>query len=230
MTRRTLPLFRRLKRNTSGLAAIEFALTLPFLLGAGLMGLEVANRTIVEMRISAIASQMADNAARIGDQSMLAKRKIYEFDINDLLYGAEYQGAERLDLYQHGRVIISSLEVVPGTEDQQYIHWQRCMGAKNHNSSYGAEGDGEINGISGMGPVGSQVIAFEGEAVMFVEISYDYQAIFIPPFGFDDEVQAIASYPVRSDRDLTQIYQRDESDPDPIAACDEYGGSSYAGN
>ena len=84
------------------------------------------------MKVTQLANQIADNASRIGDQSMLEDRKIYEADINDLFFGAHLQGGESIDLYEHGRVILSSVEVVPGTTDQQYIHWQRCVGKKNH--------------------------------------------------------------------------------------------------
>ena len=53
------------------------------------------------------------------------------------------QAGTATDLFEHGRVIISSLEVVPGSASkQQYIHWQRCMGAKEWDSTYGEEGDG----------------------------------------------------------------------------------------
>ncbi|HYD24256.1 MAG TPA: TadE/TadG family type IV pilus assembly protein [Croceibacterium sp.] len=215
----------RLLRSRSGVAMTEFALALPFLLGAGLMGLEVANRAIVQMQISQLAAHIADNASRVGDTSTLQDRKIYESDINDLLNGASIQGGSRIDLFDHGRVIISSLEVVPDTEDQQYIHWQRCLGTKNHISSYGLEGDGIDGDLPGMGPAGQEVWAFPDEAVIFVEIAYDYQSIVGTTFGFGDEVRATASFTVRDDRDLTQIYQRDAADPDPVASCDSYEAS-----
>ena len=141
---------------------------------------------------------------------------------NDLFRGAEIQGGRRIELFDHGRVIISSLEVVPDTEDQQYIHWQRCLGAKNHVSSYGEEGDGLDGRLPGMGPPGEEVRTFADEAVIFVEISYDYQSLVGETFGFTDEVTATASFTVRDDRDLTQIYQRDPSDPDPVAECDAF--------
>lgn len=217
--------FRRLVASRAGVAATEFAIVLPFLLGAGLMGLEVANRAIVQMRVSQIASQIADNASRIGDTSTLQNRKIYESDLNDLFRGAELQGGGRLGLYEKGRVIISSLEVVPDTEDQQYIHWQRCLGVKNHISSYGLEGDGLDGGLPGMGPPGEEVVAFPDEAVIFVEVAYDYESLVGETLGFSGEVAATASFTVRDDRDLTQIYQRDPADPDPVAACGTYGGS-----
>lgn len=219
---------RKLLRDRSGVAMTEFALALPFLLGVGLMGLETANRALVQMQVSQLASQLADNASRIGETSVLEDRKIYEYDINDLFYAAQLQGGG-LDIYAHGRVILSSLEVVPGSEDQQYIHWQRCMGTKIHASSYGLQGDGLArDDFPGMGPPGEEVIAFEDDAVMFVEVAYDYQPIIGEPFGIgDSQVHAIASYTVRTDRDLTRIYQADSSRPDPVADCDLYGGSSY---
>ena len=217
-----LKALHRLALSRSGVAATEFALVLPFLLGVGLMGLEVANRVIVQMQISQLASQIADNTSRIGDTSTLQDRKIYENDLNDLFHGAEIQGGGRIGLFENGRVIISSLEVVPDTEDQQYIHWQRCLGSKSHASSYGEEGDGLDGGLVGMGPPGEEVWTFEGEAVIFVEISYDYQSLVGETFGFADEVTATASFTVRDDRDLTQIYQRDPGNPDPVATCDAF--------
>jgi hypothetical protein len=226
MTRPASSFLRRLAASASGVAATEFAMVLPFLLGAGLMGLEVANRAVVQMQVSQLASQIADNASRIGDTSSLQNRKIYEADLNDLFFGAELQGGNRLQLFDRGRVIISSLEVVPDTEDQQYIHWQRCLGAKNHISSYGLEGDGLEAGLPGMGPEGEEVRTFPDEAVIFVEIAYDYQSLVGEAFGFNDEVHATASFIVRDDRDLTQIYQRDPDDPDYVASCGVYGNTA----
>ena len=215
-------LWRRLLGSVSGAAMTEFALSAPLLMAAGLWGVETANQAIVQMRINQIAVLIADNAARVGENSLLGDAQIFESDINDVLYGAHIQGGEAFSFYDHGRVILSSLEVVPETEDQQYIHWQRCMGSKNRISTYGLEGDGLDGELAGMGPAGQEVWAFEDEAVIFVEISYDYQSLVGETFGFSDEVHATASFTVRDDRDLSQIYQRDAGDPDPIAACDVY--------
>lgn len=223
-------LLSRLEDSLSGVAATEFAVVLPFLLGTGLMGLELGNRAIVQMQVSQLAAHIADNGSRIGDTSMLQDRKIYESDINDLLLGANIQGAPRIDLFEHGRVIISSLEVVDGTENRQYIHWQRCVGRKNHASSYGNEGDGIDGGLPGMGPPGEEVWAFPGDAVIFVEIAYDYQSLIGRNFGFDPEITATAAFTVRDDRDLSQVYQRSPSLPDPVAACDTFGGGTVVGS
>lgn len=225
MRRRTPPrALRGLAVSRAGVAAVEFAIVLPFLLGVGLMGLEVANRAIVQMQVSQLAAHIADNASRIGDTSTLQDRKIYENDINDLFRGADVQGGGRVDLFEHGRVILSSLEVVPGTEERQYIHWQRCLGAKTHVSSYGVEGDGLDGSLAGMGPPGEEVWAFADEAVIFVEVAYDYQSLVGETFGFGGEVHATASFTVRGNRDLSQIYQRDPGNPDPIAGCNSFGG------
>jgi len=214
--------FRHLRQNRSGVAMTEFALSLPFLLTAGLWGVETAHFALVNTKVSQVASHLADNASRIGDTSTLEDRKIYEADINDLLLGADIGGGQNLSFYEHGRAIISSLEVVPGTEDQQYIHWQRCKGKKVSPSSYGNEGDGLSGSLVGMGPIGEEVMATEGVAVIFVEVAYDYQPLINMPFSRSDTIRATSSYMVRDSRDLSQIYQRDSLSPDTVSRCTTY--------
>jgi len=221
----SLRCMKRLARARSGVAMTEFALSLPLLFVAGLYGVETAYQTAVQMEISQLAVHVADNASRIGDTSTLKNRKIYESDINDVFAGANIQGGERLDLFAHGRVILSSLEVVPDTDDQQYIHWQRCKGSKEVQSSYGDEGDGQNGaGLPGMGPAGEEVIAFKNEAVMFVEVQYDYQPLIGDFIPHRQTLTAIASFNVRDSRDLSQIYQRDSGAPDTIADCKVFSG------
>lgn len=200
----------------------EFALSLPLLLTAGLYGLETANYTVTTMRVNQLAAHIADNAARIGDTSTLENRKIYESDINDLLIGAGIQGGDSLDFFAHGRAIISSLEVVPGTEDQQYIHWQRCKGSLHWASQYGDAGDGLDGSLAGMGPTGEEVTAPSGDAVIFVEVAYEYQPLVSERFIGSTTIHAVSSFMVRDDRDLSQIYQQNTLSPDSIASCDAY--------
>lgn len=213
---------QNLTKNRSGAALTEFALAAPLLLTAGLWGVETANTAMAQMRVSQAAVLVADNASRVGETSLLGEVKLYESDINDVFYGVHLQTGNGLDLYENGRVILSSLEVVPGTEDQQYIHWQRCMGALQRTSSYGDAGDGLSGGIPGMGPSGEEIIAFKDEAVMFVEVVYTYQPLVSDMFAQTEEISATAAFNVRDNRDLDRIYQRDEYDPDPVAACDVY--------
>lgn len=215
-------------RDSTALAATEFALAFPLLLGVGLMGLEMANRAIVQMKINQLTVQIADNASRIGDETVLDDRRIYEGDIQDLFFGAELQAGSYMELFARGRVILSSLEVVPGTDDQQYIHWQRCMGVKRVNPRFGIEGDGLTEAFPGMGPPGEEVIAFANEAVMFVEVYYDYEPLIGDPFGLERAMHSTASFTVRDDRDLSQLYQRDAYAPDDVADCNSFGTTSYS--
>lgn len=93
----------------------EFALAAPLLMAAGLYGAETTWLTIIHMRVNQTALKIADDASRIGEISALENRKIYESDINDLLYGAHLETGT-LEFFANGRVIISSLEVVPESE------------------------------------------------------------------------------------------------------------------
>lgn len=215
-------ILQSLRHSRSGVAMTEFALSLPLLLTAGLWGVETAHLAMVHMRVSQLAIHMADNGSRIGDTSTLEDRKIYESDLNDLLLGANIQAGDALDFFQHGRAIISSLEVDPET-DRQYIHWQRCKGTKVYPSSYGDEGD-EL--ASGMGPAGEQISAEPGDAVIFVEVAYEYQPLVSARFVGATTIKATSAFMVRDDRDLSQIYQRDPANPDPVSRCSVNDGFS----
>ncbi|MEJ2409356.1 MAG: pilus assembly protein [Novosphingobium sp.] len=216
MTRRTTFL-SRLFQDRSGVAITEAALILPFFLGAGLWGIELANYSLVTMRVGQLAAHVADNASRIGDISTLENRKIYESDINDLLKGAALQAGTQMDIYDHGRVIISSLEV--NGDGAQYIHWQRCMGKYNVPSSFGKQGDVLTDG---MGKDGQKVYASDGDAVIFVELQYEYQPLISASFVSKVPIRSVASFTVRSSRDLSQIYQVNPAAPDPPYTCDKF--------
>jgi len=219
-----MSLLRALLRNRSGVAMTEFALGAPLVLMAGLWGTETANYALTSMKVGQIAVQIADNASRVGDLSTLQNRRVFESDINDVLYGAQLQ-AGGLNLYASGRVIISSLQVRPaggGGTGQQYIHWQRCRGALRVNSSYGVE---DQNLPNGMGPTGEEVIAQDGDAVIFVEVRYTYQPLISDRFIPREDMSSIASFTVRDDRDISQLYQRDPAVPDPVQRCSAYAGS-----
>lgn len=208
----------RLRRSQSGVAVVEFALALPVLLIVGVMGLETANLALTNMRIAQVAAHVADNASRIGDASVLENRRIYESDIIDLLHGASIQAGEEVGLFNHGRVVISSLQYKDST-GYQYIRWQRCLGDKAFSSVYEKEGAGLDGKLPGLGAAGERVTAMSGEPVIFVEIAYDYQPLMPNPVTNDRVIRAEASFLVRDKRDTTQIYQRDPSKPDPVLTC-----------
>lgn len=180
---------------------IEFAMVLPFLLILMSSGLELANYVIASKRIGEIAGQLADNASRMGDQTVIRNKPISEAEINDVFIGAQLQ-AGGIDLTgDNGRIILSSLEA--DEDGRQAIAWQRCVGSLNHPSSFGEQGE---TGVSGMGPIGNQVAAAPGTAVMVVEIAYRYQRL-VPLISLPlDQITEHAAFTVRDERDLSQIY------------------------
>lgn len=206
---------RRLAQDVSGLAMVEFAFTAPIVLGMGMLGTETAYFVITHMKVSQIAMQVADNTSRIGETDVLVARKVFERDVNGALVGAEKLG-EDIDIFRQGRIIVSSLQ--QNAQGGQTIRWQRCRGAKVHNSSYGVEGVGATGtSFAGMGEPGRQITSAPGTAVMFVEISYDYNAL--TPFDIFDgqEIAYTAAFNVRDSRDLSQLHPGG-----PQAACGVY--------
>lgn len=219
--------WERVLRDSSAVAMVEFAFVAPILLLLGMAGMELANFAIIKLRLGQAAVHIADNVSRVGDRDILAAQRIFESDLNDLFIGVNLQAGEKLDIYEHGRIIVSSLE--RNADGGQWIAWQRCKGKKTFVSKYGEAGTGETGtGFPGMGKAGAEVTAEAGTAVMFVEISYTYQPLvvngftrsFIEPF----EMGASAAYNVRNSRDLTGIFQTNPISP--VADCDTYDGIS----
>lgn len=208
----------RLHRDVSGLALIEFAYSFPLLMGLIGYGLEIANLTNSNMRISQAANALADNISRVGLESALAKTQLRESDINDGLIGVSRQSGT-MDVGANGRIIVSSLE--RNSSGGQWIHWQRCLGAKNYASSFGAAGEG-ITGTAfpGMGPASARVTAPDAEnAVMFVEIIYDYKPLFSTIYVSARQIKFHASYIVRDKRDLAVNSGTGITNPSPAATA-----------
>lgn len=161
-------------RDQRGTSAIEFALLIPPILILALGGMELATNILTRSRVNALGRLAADNAARISDGTAMQASSVRESDINDLFLGIQMQSGT-LDLKQNGRVIISSLET--NTDGGQWIHWQRCYGAAAFTSAYplgiGAHG----TGFGGVQIKGQTVKARAGDAVMVVEIAYDYSPL-----------------------------------------------------
>ena len=216
---------KRLGRSASGVAMTEFALGAPFLLMAGLWGVEMANFALVNMKVAQLAMHVADNASRIGDTSTLQNRKIFEEDVNDMLLGANLQGGRALDLYNHGRVIITSVEIWDQSNHKstakangvQFAHWQRCKGTLAQNSNFANENQALPDGI---GPVDAKVDATVESPVIFVEVYYTYQPLISSRFVGATTIQSHASFMVRDDRDQEDVFKRNSSTP--IADCKIY--------
>ena len=164
----------RLAGCRSGLAMTEFALSLPILTTLGLCGLECANLAMANLRVSNIAMLTADNAARVRDS-------IDEANVIELLQGSKMTG-DSIRFRQNGRIILSSIEPntagANGASTGQWIRWQRCDGAKQVASNYGAQGKGQNDAtLQFVGPAANPIAAAPATAVMMVEVVYDYQPV-----------------------------------------------------
>ncbi len=196
---------KRLRRDTSGISLVEFALVLPILLTLGLYGTELARMANTKMKVSQIALSLADNASRLGqtDNSGVTPT-INENDVAAVLNGALRQGRS-IDMETNGRIIISSLEY-DDPSDRQFIAWQRCIGDLERSSRYGDDEDenGLIGDeIEGMGDGSEKITAASGQAVMFVEVHYTYSSLWDNPFGSGDgSFYEEAAFLIRDDRNL----------------------------
>jgi hypothetical protein len=215
-----LSTLRLLRRNTSGLAVLEFALSMPIFTGLGAYGLEVANTALIRMRVSQVALGVADNASRAGERSTLAVKTIDEADVKEVFLGAKHQ-AGNIDVLAKGRIVLSSLE--RNASGGHWIHWQRCKGLKNYPSQYGNEGTGATGtAFPGMGPATNRIQAPAGGAVMYVEVAYEFEPMISDYFVARHVIRYAASYLVRERRDLAGTGIRNVGNTTDLATCDRF--------
>jgi Flp pilus assembly pilin Flp len=207
---------KRLRRDTGGVALMEFAFIFPVVIVLAMTGSELTNYIITRMRISQIALHIADNAARMGKGSLLSAKTISEADINDVFIGAQMQSGE-IDVKKNGRIILSDLEPVanPNPTNKYKIVWQRCYGDKTTRAStYGTAGQTDLDGI---GPTNQKVTATDDNATMFVEVYYVYRPLIgLGTLSPSTTMAEIASMSVRDRRDLSRIYN---SEGATVSSC-----------
>lgn len=194
---------KKLSNDKSGVAMVEFAVSLPFFVGIGMYGIEISNMSIVNMSLSQTALNLADNASRLGQNSGgIVTPTITENDVLQVFEGARIQ-SRNLNMLENGRIILSSLET--NDDDDQQIRWQRCKGLYDFDSVYGAQGtNGTDNSrFVGMGKAGREVQATTGTAVMFVELRYDYEPLFGTLFMKERVFAQEAAFNIRDDRNLS---------------------------
>ena len=213
LRRRTRIAARHLARSTRGAVMLEMAFAIPFLVLVGFGGLEIANLTLAHTRVSQLGLNTADNAARIAAGSNLTQPEVREVDINEVFAGAERQAAG-LNFEGNGRIILSSLQ--RNDDGGQTIKWQRCFGNMEVASAYGVEGIGATGtDFPGMGPVGREVTAAAGTAIMFVEVTYEYEPLLYGKWLGPQIIRSTAAYNVREARDLSGV-----KSPGTPATCD----------
>lgn len=193
-------LIKKLRRSEAGVAMVELAYSLPIVVPLFVAGAELTNYAVTRMRISQIALHVADNASRIGTETLLSAPRISEKQINDLFTGANLQ-AGNLDFQTNGRVILSSVEPVanPNTNNKFKIHWQRCFGNLSRVSTYGFADGTQYEG--GVGPEGRKATAPDNGGTMFVEVVYRYTPLMSSAFVSSLEIRETAAMTVRDHRD-----------------------------
>lgn len=209
-----------LRGDTSGLALIEFAFSLPIILTMGLGGVELAHMAIATERVGQIAMLVADNAGRV-------RNTIDELDVNEIMTGAKLMGAD-IQFSTNGRIILSNIQNNP-TNTGQWIRWQRCKGAKNVAPGYGNVNDGWLDSSLSAGVfdhVGSspKLSAAPGTIVMMVEVVYDYQPIvpitnyfgILPPGLFTAKaMRVVQAFNVRDRAPASSTLANGAADPAP---------------
>lgn len=224
--RRASNFLGRLRRNQSGLALTEFALSIPIFTGLGMYGTETAYRAVAQMQVSQAALALADNASRIGQTGNTGVQPtVQDSQIVEALVGTRLQ-TDNLDLLENGRVILSSLEVrTIGTgasaRQQQYIRWQRCKGTRNFTSAYVSGINTSNAAFTGVGPTRA-VKAIEGSAVMYVEIQYAYQPLFGELFAEGVIINQEAAFTIRDDRNLAAGINNDMTPTTGAATCNKF--------
>lgn len=192
---------RAIARDRRGVALIEFAYSLPIMALLAFTGLELVNYVTAHLRVNQIAISLADNASRAKQEVVGSNPRFRELDANESIRAAQLQGGS-LDLARHGRVILSSLEV--NDDGGQWIHWQRCGGAKSYGSRWGDQGTGATGtDFGGMGIGTRNVQSEENFAIMYAEVYYDYQPLVLDHFIPDQTIYKSAAMYVRDDRDLS---------------------------
>jgi Flp pilus assembly protein TadG len=210
---------RRFRDDNSGLALVEFAVSLPFFMGLTVGGVELANYASVTMQLNQITIHTADNAARMGQNSALSSKTITELNINDVFEGTLSEGDRIALAGAHGytdpvtgqksirgnaRIILSSVEVVDpfvASNPKYRIRWQRCAGTANqYTSSYGTTASTPTS--DGFGPVGKKVKPLKTSAIMLVELQYYYQPKIVNGFAklTDRTISQTSSMIVREQR------------------------------
>lgn len=210
---------QRLRSDCSGLAMVEFAVSLPFFLGLSITGIEVANYAATTMQVNQIALHIADNGARMGADGLAAKR-VYEIDVNDVFTGARHEGrglvfdgfhpytdpgTNQQVARGNARIFLSSLEPVanPNPTQRFRIRWQRCSGPGTHYAAlYGTVANS--TSVTGMGPTGRQIRAPDFGGVMFAEIHYHFKPMFDIGFSklVERDIVATGAMVVRDSRDF----------------------------
>jgi len=231
----------QVRRDSSGLAVIEFAISLPFFMTLTIGGFELANYAQTLMTLNQITIHTADSAARITQGNPLTDRQVSEQDINDVFAGTIREGeslfldgehefvdpsTEEISLRGNARIILSSVEPVTDLDPDNpkfRIRWQRCVGEADFYSSNFGDVDTATE-IDSIGPDGQEIMPPDDTGLMFVELQYYFRPLIVNGFSklTERNITQTASMVVRDKRDYSEILDNDSSVQKSI--CDGAGG------
>ncbi|MFZ2996747.1 TadE/TadG family type IV pilus assembly protein [Sphingobium sp.] len=182
---------RALGRHMAGVAAVEFALSLPILVGLTMYGAEAANMAYTSQKLGDIATLSADSISRI-------RLSISNGDVTDALGGMKIL-SDSIDLRNRGRVIVSSIAPVldaSGNVVNQKLRWQRCTGTLVKSSPFATTENANI-GAAGMGPGDRPIAASKDSEMIFVEVYYTYRPLISAAFFGTPVMSAYSAMAVR---------------------------------
>ncbi|MCH8685525.1 TadE family protein [Pedomonas mirosovicensis] len=175
---------RRLRRDTSGLGVIELAFVAPILMLLMTGGLELANYIMAKMKVTRVATMMADLTA----QSPVG---VLEGQISDLFLAANMV-TDPLNILENGRVYITAVRG-GGSYVGNTILWQRCDGKRTDFVS-------EIGSSNNKNVVLPRNITLETDAITVVaQASMAYKPLlFDALFPENTEITQVAVYMPRA--------------------------------
>jgi len=120
-------MLRRLRKDTRGVAFIEFALSLPLLMILMTGGIEMGNLVLIKIRTERLARTLSDMVAReSGTLDGMSER-----ELNDVLFAA-VRNNPGLSLDKDGRIVVTAVLGVDanndGVPERNAIQWQRFVG------------------------------------------------------------------------------------------------------
>lgn len=163
---------RRMRRDTSGVSVVEFALMLPLLILIGAGGLELVNYVLANQKIERLASITADNVAR----NTLAPS---ERSIVDTFTGVN-EIAQPFDFRANGRLIMTGvIGVASGNTVVGKVVWQRCTGGlAGVTSSVGTQASNPNLWADGPNAtLPGNVTLLQNQLAVVTEVAYDYEPL-----------------------------------------------------
>lgn len=150
--------FDRFRKDSRGVLAVEFALTVPILALILTAGVETARLVLINQKVDRATATMADLVAQ--------SRQLAEGDLGSI-YAASRYVMEPYDLNAGGTVVVTSISADGGAAP--IVNWQRAFGTGGAASHFGSPGTAAVL------PAGFQVR--DTESVIVSEVFYDFKPL-----------------------------------------------------